>query len=331
LQARLVQSGDLAPADATADRGDALERAVRRFQLRHGLAEDGVVGPRTLAMLNMPVAAQIRQVGLNIARAPHLAGRERHPRYLEVNVPAFELRLVEAGQVVLRSRVIVGEADNPTPLFDEAIRYLELNPPWYVPPRIAGELADEHRADPDYFARHGFVWLTGTLAATAPLMQRPGPENALGRVKFAFPNRHAIYLHDTPKRGLFARSERSLSNGCIRVEKATELALALLAPQGWDAARYEAALTRARTQRVELAQPVPVFLDYRTAFVDDGGLLHLHPDIYGHDSAGTGTFTGKALRLPRSRPPQPELRPAMRAVDVEGERSTAPEQVTLAH
>lgn len=309
LRTRLAQTGDLTPADALDARRDALDRAVRRFQLRHGLAEDGVVGPKTLAVLGIPVGEQIRQVELNLARAARYTGRDRYDRYVEVNVPAFELRLVEQGAVVLRSRVIVGEIDNPTPIFDETIQYLELNPPWYVPPRIAGELAAEHRNDPGYFTRNGFVWRAGATAGTAPLMQKPGPENALGRVKFMFPNRHAVYLHDTPKRGLFARSERSLSNGCVRVEKATELALALLGAQGWDPARWEAALARARTQRVALERPVRVFLDYRTAFVDDDGLLRLHQDIYGHDLAGTDRFDGKGMTTPRTRPPEPQIRP----------------------
>ena len=130
-------------------------------------------------------------------------------------------------------------------------------------------------------------------------MQRPGPENALGSVKFLFPNHHAVYLHDTPNRKAFGRSRRSLSHGCVRVEKHHELALALLGRDGWDRGRLEAAFASRKTRRVELGESVPVFLDYRTAFVDDDGRLNLRPDLYGHDAGEVTVFKEKGL------PPEP--------------------------
>jgi murein L,D-transpeptidase YcbB/YkuD len=309
LRRRLVQSGDLPAREIEGTLMDErLTQAVREFQQRHGLLVDGVVGPRTLAALNQPVAAQIQQVTLNLARLRRTASRERLPRYVVVNVPAYELKLVEGGKVTLRSRAIVGDDKSPTPIFDDSIRFVELNPSWYVPRSIERELLAKLAQDPGYFARSGFVWRGGGEPGGPPprLVQQPGPENALGRLKFLFPNHHAVYIHDTPQRGLFGRSERSLSHGCIRIEKPFDLAVALLGRQGWDAARLEQALGTSRTRRIELASPVRVFLDYRTAFTDEEGRLQLRPDIYGFDTAGIETFSGKDVpvaALATSQPP----------------------------
>lgn len=304
LRQRLVQSADL-PAPYL--QGEAMDQwlvdAVRRFQKRHGLAPDGVVGRATLAALNAPVADQIAQVRINLARP--VQDRSLLPRYVEVNIPGYELRLVDHGQVILRSRVVVGEKDKPTPIFDDRIRYIEFNPSWYVPDSITPELVDKEQQKPGYLAKNGFYWRTAAETGVVDrLVQRPGPDNALGRVKFLFPNHDAIYLHDTPQRGAFGRNNRSLSHGCVRVEKHFELALALLRDQGWDAGRLDATFAAQKTRRVALSQPVPVFLDYRTAYLDDDGRLNLRDDLYGHDSDGTMTFAGKGLR------PEPPPMPA---------------------
>lgn len=303
LRQRLVQSADLSVRYRSGgDVDQQVTDAVRRFQKRHGLAPDGVVGSRTLAAMNAPVGDQLAQVRINLARP--IDDRSQIPRYVEVNIPGYELRLWNDGKVILRSRVVVGEKDKPTPVFDDRIRYIEFNPSWYVPDSITPELVDKERQQPGYLAKNGFYWRTAaqTGAVVDRLVQRPGPENALGRVKFLFPNHNAIYLHDTPQRGAFGRSNRSLSHGCIRVEKHFELALALLRDQGWDASRLDATFAGEKTRRVALTTPVPVFLDYRTAFVDDAGRLNLREDLYGHDAEGTITFAGKGL------PPEP-LRP----------------------
>jgi murein L,D-transpeptidase YcbB/YkuD len=303
LRQRLVQSADLSARDLHGtEMDDRLTDAVRRFQKRHGLVPDGVVGARTLEALNSPVRQQIGQVRINLARPA--VNRAGLPRYVEVNVPGYELRLVEQGRVVLRSRVIVGDEDSPTPIFDDRIRYIEVNPSWYVPQSITKELLDKERKQPGYLDKNGFYWRASAEGAPLDrLVQRPGPENALGRIKFLFPNHHSVYLHDTPQRGLFGRSQRSLSHGCIRVEKPYELALALLGRQGWDASRLDAAFASEKTRRVDLAESVPVFLDYRTAFVDDEGRLNLRPDLYGHDAGGVIVFKGKGL--PPDVPPAP--------------------------
>lgn len=310
LRRRLVQSADLSATYLTG--GSLMDvhtaNAVRRFQARHGLAADGVVGPRTLAALNAPVAGEVARARVNLARG--LDDRAALPRYVEVNVPGFELRLVEGGRVTLRSRVIVGDRKNATPIFDDLMRTIEINPSWYVPRSIEAELTEKETKRPGYLAGNGFYWWTPTHGGPDRLVQRPGPENALGRVKFLFPNHHAVYLHDTPRRGLFGRSQRSLSHGCIRVEKPFDLALALLRGQGWDADRLRAAYAGTRTRRVELTSHVPVFLDYRTAYVDEQGRLQLRPDLYGHDAAGVTRFDGKGL--PAAGPPEPPASPLAR-------------------
>jgi murein L,D-transpeptidase YcbB/YkuD len=170
-------------------------------------------------------------------------------------------------------------------------------------------LLEKEAKEPGYMSKAGFVWRasSGEEGAPSRLIQRPGPENALGRMKFVFPNHHAVYIHDTPNRGLFSRNDRTLSHGCIRLENPAGLALALLGRQGWDAAKLEAALALPGTRRLQLDSSVPVFLDYRTATVDGDGRLQLWPDIYGFDESGVTRFPSKGL--PPDRPPEP-VRPA---------------------
>jgi hypothetical protein len=337
LRARLLQSADLSPTGE-------LDAGLRRFQQRHGLLDDGVLGPRTKAALRTPVRFQMSQIELNLVRDRQREGRDRLERYVVVNVPGYELDYVERGEVRLHSRVIVGEVDNQTPIFDDRIRYIELNPYWYVPGNIVPELMGQAREHPGYFERNDFI-VRGGHGEPVGLVQRPGPRNTLGQIKFLFPNSHAVYLHDTSQRGLFGRSARSLSHGCVRVEKPKELAVALLGRDGWTADRLEGALARARTQRIDLSTPVPIFIDYTTAFVDDQGRLNLRDDLYGHDRDGTALFREKGLRapplavpvvrpvrpeqgpldvLPQPRSPQPAVTAAVTASEAAASAAAAP-------
>jgi murein L,D-transpeptidase YcbB/YkuD len=300
LRRRLAVEEDALPPDPpAAGLYDApLEAAVRRFQARHGLAVDGLVGPLTRRALDVPLAARIRQIELNLERWRWLP-RDLGPRSVMVNAAAATLALVEASGVVLASRVVVGDPGHPTPVLAAEIRALVLNPAWTIPESIvAEEILPELRRHPRYLLDHDIVVLDrldadphglavdwSGLPAGGPLprlQQRPGPANPLGRIKFDLPNRADVFLHDTPATALFARPVRTRSHGCVRVERAVELATHLLAGQDLgDRDALERALAPGTTRWVPVA-PVPVYLLYWTAFVEDG-ILHFRDDVYGRD------------------------------------------------
>jgi len=257
-----------------------LEQAVRRFQERHGLEPDGVAGPATLAELNQKAADHIRQIAVNLERwrwLPHDFGA----RYVLVNIAAFRLDAVEDGRSALRMKVIVGKPYTRTPMFSSAMQAVLLNPSWYVPTKIAvNEIFPKARKDPSYLSRENYEVLPGSR-----LRQRPGPKNALGRVKFVFPNRFDVYLHDTPAPSLFTRTVRTFSHGCIRIEKPFDLAVwALKDDPRWTPEAIRAGIDAGKERKVPLPQTIPVHVAYWTAWVDDDGALRLGPDVYQRDA-----------------------------------------------
>lgn len=282
---------------------DALRGALVAFQARHGLDTDGVVGAKTVAALNMPVESRIRQLEVNLERwrwLPQDLGR----RHVLVNIAGFHLEAVEPGREPLDMRVIVGKGYRRTPVFSDLMTYMVLNPSWEVPQKIASQdILPQIKKDPGIFSVKGFTLLSGwgadareidpgtvewtrIPAGTFPyrLRQKPGPLNALGRVKFMFPNAFNVYLHDTPARELFVKSERTFSSGCIRIEQPLELAAWLLQGQeGWNREALDASLTDGREKTVRLATPAAVHLLYWTAWIDDDGVLQFRNDIYGRD------------------------------------------------
>jgi len=313
LRARLAASPHSAPAESPADLptryDDALTDAVRAFQRRHGLLVDAAVGPRTLAALNEPIAARIDALRINLERLRWVF-RDLSEAFVAVNIAAFRAVYVADGELRWHARAIVGRPYRQTPVFRDAITYLELNPTWTVPPTILRkDILPRLREDAAYLAaKHLRVidpnggpvdsttidWAT-VRASTFPylLRQDPGPHNALGRIKFMFPNRHAVYLHDTPARDLFARAERVFSSGCIRIEKPLDLAIALLdEPARWDRAALEAAIGSGRTQRLRLPRPVPIMLLYLTAYADENGMINFRHDVYGRDAAVLAALDG---------------------------------------
>jgi murein L,D-transpeptidase YcbB/YkuD len=255
----------------------ALDQALRTFQQRHGLEPDGVVATSTLAELNVPVETRLRQIELNMERwrwLPDVLGE----RYILVNIPNFTLEVAEHGQPVLTMRVVVGRPTRPTPTLGGGITHLILNPPWYVPPTIAlqDKLPLIHK-DPSYVTRQHFKIFQGLGAGSTQvdpraidwskmtsrnfpyrLRQDPGPANALGRVKFLFPNPFQVYLHDTPSRELFAKTARAFSSGCIRLEKPTELAEYLLRDDPhWSRQNILATIGTGREHTIRLSAPIP--------------------------------------------------------------------------
>jgi len=284
---------------------EALQQAVERFQKRHGLKMDGIVGAATIAALNVAVEDRVHQIQLNLERwrwLPHDLG-ERH---LLVNTANFELAIVENDRVVSTMRVIVGKTYRSTPVFTGRVTYMVLNPYWHIPQKIAREdILPNIKEDPQYPARHkirvfeswqeearevdpGSVnWSEVTTENFSfKLVQDPGPLNALGRIKFMFPNKFSVYLHDTPQRSLFDQARRSFSSGCIRIESPLELADYLMGDvQEWSHDKMLEAIQRGVTQVIRIPNPIDIHLLYWTAWVDQEGTLHFREDIYGRDKA----------------------------------------------
>ena len=301
LRARLTVSGDIERgADEPAQFDEALETAVRRFQSRHGLEVDGIVGRRTLAALNVGVAQRIGQMRVNLERVRWVA-QDLAGDYLIVDIAGFSARLVLDGRRAWSSRVVVGRPYRRTPVFRATLEQVVLNPTWTVPPTILREdLLPKLARDPDYLARHRMqVVEAAGRPVNAPeiawqryrsggfpyqVVQASGDDNPLGQLKFMLPNPHAVYLHDTPAGQLFEKTERAFSSGCIRLEKAHELAVLLLDdPQRWNADALRAAIVTGDTRTVRVKRRVPVVLLYFTAEVDEDGTVRFHPDLYDRD------------------------------------------------
>lgn len=303
LRARLAAEGYLAAAEGPAVVDASLAEAVRGFQTAHGLETDGVVGRATWGALQVPAGERIAQIEANLERW-RWRREDLGPRHLRVNVPAFRLDAVESGKTVLSLAVVVGRAEDPTPSFSGQVTHVVVNPSWSVPPRIArNELLPEVRRDPGLLARRGFRVLSGWGGEAREIdpaavdwdsaslgrdrlrfSQSPGPGNALGQLKFLVPNRFHVYLHDTPARTLFARAQRAFSHGCIRVDRPQELAEYLLrGDRRWDSAAVQEAIAEGEERAIPLPAPVPVHLEYFTAWAEEGGPAHFRADIYGRD------------------------------------------------
>jgi murein L,D-transpeptidase YcbB/YkuD len=303
----LRRVGDL-PANAKVDvkrlvYDGALVDAVKRFQLRHGLEGTGTLGPKTFSELNTPLAQRLRQIEWALERW-RWAPMEFDTPPIIVNIPEFTLRGWNAqGGTDIGMRVVVGTAyTHQTPVFESDMKYLVFRPYWNVPSSIqTHELVPKIAKNPSYLASNGYEIVdddkplaitsvdTATLArlrsGALTIRQKPGPSNALGLVKFMFPNQNNVYLHSTPSQTLFSRSRRDFSHGCIRVEDPARLAAWVLRDQPeWTPEKIAAAMNGKEPKTVVLARPIPVLIIYTTAVVTDDGLIHFYEDIYGHDT-----------------------------------------------
>jgi L,D-transpeptidase YcbB len=287
---------------------DTLQVALKQFQSRHGLETDGLAGKTTLQALNASPEFRLQQLISNLERWRWQAEDLGH-KHIIVNIPSYELTGVIDNQVVLKKPVIVGRDTRRTPIFSSRISHIILNPNWNVPTKLAVEdKLPEIQRDPQFFSKLGItVYERDRVVDPAGvnwrrlgkgnfpfrLVQQPGPQNALGQVKFVIPNTDDIYLHDTPTRNLFNRGERAFSSGCIRVHKPMELALWLVAEQGWDTTKLDTQLAEGTTQTLSLKQPVPVHLRYWTVILDDQQQIRFRHDLYDRDLA-----LWKALQQP---------------------------------
>jgi murein L,D-transpeptidase YcbB/YkuD len=301
VRARLLASGDLPAGSPATDRtyDAAIEAAVKRFQDRHRLTPDGAIGKATVEAMNVSARARIDQVRANLERARWVLA-DLQNTFLLVNLPAFKVYYIHERKNIWESRTQIGREARQTPTFRADMRYLVFNPDWTVPPTIlAKDVLGGMKQGKNTIKQKGLTildrrgqavdpasidWQSAT-PATFPytLRQPPGANNALGRVKFIFPNEHAIFLHDTPSRELFSADRRTFSSGCIRVERPLELAARLLEPQEWATEKIQQVVDGGASQTVVLDTPMPVLIVYWTISVGASGDLRIASDVYHRD------------------------------------------------
>ncbi len=300
LRRRLMASGDMEQNAGLSDTFDSyVDAAVRRFQVRHGLQPDGVVGQGTLVALNVPVDVRLVQLETNLVRVRSMSGF-LGDRYVMVNIPAAEIEAVDNGRVRSRHTAVVGKIDRQTPILNSKIYELNFNPYWTVPVSIIRkDLIPKMKQDPEYLARNRiriFDWKDNELdwqqidwntdeATQYQFRQEPGEENSLGSVRINFHNEHQVYLHDTPSKSLFGSDYRFHSSGCVRVQNVKELITWMLSTttDGWDRSRVDNTIRTGVREDVKLTTQVPLYLTYVTAWSTAEGVVHFRDDIYNRD------------------------------------------------
>lgn len=307
LKERLYISGDLSDYDDSELFDTKLEKALKKFQYRHGIKQDGVLGPETMVELNIPVSRRIEQLKINKEKIYNLF--DKHiDRYVLVNIPAYHLKVIEEGKEILSMKAIVGKKERQTPIFKDQIEYLVLNPSWRIPiKKVVKDIIPMINKYPNYLEYKNINVFDGwgdDAKELSPdkiewnqynlnnfdlmLEQEPGPKNELGRVKFMFPNKHLVYIHDTPDKDLFDYMKRTFSSGCIRVERPLELAFYCLKDlPGWNWEKIMQIIEEGKQLEIELNKPIPVIIVYWTAWVDENNNLHFRNDIYDHYSSET--------------------------------------------
>jgi murein L,D-transpeptidase YcbB/YkuD len=306
LRHRLLLSGDLKQGESFYDGYDGvLERAVKRFQAPNGLTPTGIVDKRTLAALNVPAAARLRQLRNNLQRLQEFA-KLKEKRYVVVNIPAAQIEAVENDQVASRHAGVVGKIDRQTPILKSQIHELNFNPVWHLPPTViqkdlipkGQEMGNKGQ---DVLAKYGIdaysgdgkkldsskINWSGPAAKGLTFRQKPGPENPLGFVKINFHNSHSVYIHDTPSQTLFGRNFRAASSGCVRISGIEQLAAWLMREQGWTTERVAEMKKSGERLDVRLKKPVPLYFVYITAWATEDGVIQFRRDLYQKDGIGT--------------------------------------------
>jgi murein L,D-transpeptidase YcbB/YkuD len=301
IRKRLLITGELSETDSTSSNlyDKKLEDDVKAFQAAHALDADGIIGAGTFRELSIPVGKRIESIRVNLERIRWFSGN-LPASYIIVNIAAFTLVMVKDNQVVLYTQVVVGKPMNKTPIFRDKMRYIDFNPTWTQPTSIVkNETVPKLKKDSAYLEKNHMVLLDskGNIVPTSKLdfknlsasrfpylvRQEPGPWNALGEIKFMFPNKYDIYLHDTPSKSLFSRASRAYSHGCIRVYKPKELAVKLLEGTEYDFKKIDKVIATHETTRVLLKEPLDILLMYWTCGLDRNGKLFFVPDIYERD------------------------------------------------
>jgi L,D-transpeptidase YcbB len=278
IREHLFLLGDLAANNQSHSFDAELETAVKRFQQRYGIKDDGIVGPGMIAELNYPLSKRIEQIIVNMERCRWLPVA-LNTDYIVVNVPEYKFHAYENDSLVWSMNVVVGTVLNKTAIFNGTMNNVVFSPYWNVPTSIKNkEILPAIRRNRNYLEKNHMEWNGNNIR------QKPGPWNALGKVKFLFPNSHSIYLHDTPSKSLFSQDKRAFSHGCIRVEEPRRLAIYVLRHQPeWTEARIDSAMNGDKELYVKVEKPIPVFIAYFTSWVDREGRLNFRNDIYKRD------------------------------------------------
>ena len=315
IRRQLALSGDL-DNDSRSGRYDSeFQDGLARFQIRNGLRVSGFVDSRTIAALNVSARERLQQLATNLARVKSLMKINKAPRYVLVNVPAYMLQAIDRGTVGLESNVVVGKPTRATPKVSARIVEVNFYPTWTVPKSIAkADLIPKLRKDPSYFVNEHFSVIAksraidpmaidwnATGAVNYRFVQDPGTFNALGVVRINMPNKHSVYMHDTPLKRLFGQSLRAFSSGCVRVQQVFDLVAWLLGPQKWTLEKVQAAVDNGKSINVKLSRAVPVHFVYLTAFVSDNGVVQFRPDIYGRDAPGVDDPDGQGTVVAEQR------------------------------
>lgn len=284
IKHRLSLTGDYTAPDSSGLFTDSLVAAVKKFQYRYGLKEDGIVAGATLKELNRPVSERIRQMLINLERMRWVP-EKINSDYLLVNIPEFKLHVFEEGKLKFNMNVVVGSGQHNTVIFSGDLKYIVFSPYWNVPPSIVkNEIVPGMNKNKNYLASHNME-ITGYSGGLPNVRQKPGANNSLGKVKFLFPNNYNIYMHDTPAKSLFGESKRAFSHGCIRLSEPKKLAEFLLRHDStWTSEKITAAMNSGKEKYITLKESVPVFIGYFTAWVDAKGRLNFRDDVYGHDA-----------------------------------------------
>ena len=284
MKKNLSLMGDM-PADDSSGLFDAnLKEGIKSFQERNGFTPDAKLSKNLIALMNITPKTRIKQLLINMNRMRWLP-YEPEGKLILVNTPAFTLRVIDGKKEVFEMPVVVGKEGHNTTIFSDMLTTIVFSPYWNVPPSIVkSEMLPAIAKDPDYLERNNME-ITKEVNGLPEIRQKPGGKNSLGKVKFLFPNSFNIYFHDTPAKALFDKDVRAYSHGCIRLAEPEKLANYLLdANKDWDKNKISAAMNKGEEKYVKLEEPVPVFISYYTAWVDDAGKLQFRDDIYGHDA-----------------------------------------------